>query len=470
MLIEQALFASAPGDWCGGYRLVARSPGVEEDDARELAAWGPGNDCLLESGPDAVSINFFRLPSGAYGVSKTTPSLTKADDEGDHPTSTHSLIIPAVVLGRFANNPFALLNAAFGQGLLRSYHCWPFSPKLEPFHLAGKAAAVDTALLASIRTDPGLTWFEALVDAAVSASSVALATGPRRPRLIAALFNCLPVECRAEFSFSTGLKPSARRPFRVFCIADEPVEHRRLLREEVSVLDLSGKPPTNPTPRGGWSRFVGSAIATGRLEFLAHQLARIREGTDVADLNRIGDECLEALAGTSESQAPVDTGGDDPSPSAVDSSGSDPQREAALRRADGSHARHRSAVEAATTLHEAPEMAPDVDPWAPSQTLSARSPAAVQVLEELDDAVFEAIAGRAEAMEKLKHLWPEVLQRLGKDEVEESRLQYLRHAMSVWQHCIEGDEIRNPELAVSAIDVISLLMHSPLAPGDSPGG
>ena len=73
-LIEQAIFTSAETDCSAGYRLVAQSPGLSGDDARELTTWCPSHDSLLDSGPDAVSFNFHPLPSGAYCASRTVPA------------------------------------------------------------------------------------------------------------------------------------------------------------------------------------------------------------------------------------------------------------------------------------------------------------------------------------------------------------------------------------------------------------
>ncbi|MES1213143.1 MAG: hypothetical protein ABUL64_01015 [Singulisphaera sp.] len=81
----------------------------------------------------------------------------------------------------------------------------------------------------------------------------------------------------------------------------------------------------------------------------------------------------------------------------------------------------------------------------------------VEQLANLDDAVFAAIAGRAEALDGLRRLWPEIKARLGTPLVEESRDQYVRYALRVWRASLAGDELRDPTAALAAIDVMSLL-------------
>jgi len=93
----------------------------------------------------------------------------------------------------------------------------------------------------------------------------------------------------------------------------------------------------------------------------------------------------------------------------------------------------------------------------PLDVLGAKCPDALEQLGQLDDLVFETIAGKLGAMQELRILWPVVKSKVGAALVEESREQYVRHAMEVWRECIEGDEERSPALAVKVMDVISLL-------------
>ena len=99
MLIEQAIFTSAESDHAVGYHLAARSPGLDERDARELSVWGPSHDSLESaSAATAVSVNFFRLPSGAYCVSKTQLAGAEYSGRGLR-TYTSCLVVPPPVLG-----------------------------------------------------------------------------------------------------------------------------------------------------------------------------------------------------------------------------------------------------------------------------------------------------------------------------------------------------------------------------------
>jgi hypothetical protein len=123
---------------------------------------------------------------------------------------------------------------------------------------------------------------------------------------------------------------------------------------------------------------------------------------------------------------------------------STPPRREPLVRSDGSHAR--AAVH--DDLYDSP-----------SYQIGCRDPQLMEKLGELDDVVFEAIAGRSSAVDRLQVLWPEVLKLVGGSLAEESREAYLRHAMSKWRECAEAEEHRNPKLAVTLMDVLAVLMR-----------
>jgi hypothetical protein len=93
----------------------------------------------------------------------------------------------------------------------------------------------------------------------------------------------------------------------------------------------------------------------------------------------------------------------------------------------------------------------------PSQALHADSDHVRALLEELDDVIFLAIRGDARSLEQAQRLWPKVIQEIGKELVEESREQYLRYSADLARR-FENDEVRDPQRALSAIEVIELLM------------
>jgi hypothetical protein len=450
VLIEQAIFTSAQTGRRDGYQVVAHSPDLDEHELAEIARHSPSHDALWDEDDDARSVSFYPLPSGRYCVSQSTWGGQEFSARRGPKVYTQCLVATTETMAALANNPFALLAAAFAQGQLRVLDKVPAD--LEPFRLCGRAAPVDEALLQRLASDPGITWLQALVEAALTAGSVALLAPSAAPCLIAGLIHCLPLECRLQFSFSTGLKYSPRRPLRVVCLGGNLSEQRRLAeRYGLTVVEISGKPPKQFTATSGWGGFIASALAAGKTAFLAEQLSASRPGLSLADLAPLGDQLLERMA-----DGPPGVGGRAPPielafPTVAELTATVARGTTDERRADAAHFRfaslaHARAETAACELREDP-----------SQVVGDQCPVAIEKLEQLDDLVFETIAGKPGALDALRRLWPEVLAQVGPSLVEESREQYLRHALNVWKDCIDGDQIHNPSLALATMEVLCLL-------------
>ena len=429
MQVEQAIFTSAETDRSAGYQVVSKSAGVCEADARQLSVWGPSHDSLLELGPDAVSVNFHPLPSGAYCVSRTVPAGWEYSGRGGYRIYTHCLIVTSEVLGRFSNNPFALIRAVQANGALEVYDQIP--SQLEPLLLAGGAAPIDQTLLAQLAANPGPQQMAVLVQAAFDSTSLALTGTPSAAVLIAGLLNCLPIECRTEFSFSTGLKFSSRRPFRIVALSGDQAERHWIAhRSNVTVLQLPLDQPAESVPIDGWAQFIERVLALGRTSFLSTQLSQRRSQLTREDLPALGLQFLEDLDASALREDHLQESPD-------------------LQRAHAAHRRFAKDSQTATLT--------GVELAAPSKTLDLESPQVLQKLERLDDAVYEAIRGQTTAMDELKALWPEILDELGEQLVLESREQYLRYALRIWEESVECGSFRNPARAVRALEVLCLL-------------
>ena len=81
-------------------------------------------------------------------------------------------------------------------------------------------------------------------------------------------------------------------------------------------------------------------------------------------------------------------------------------------------------------------------------------------LEWLDDLMFAAIDGDPVALDFAAEAWNKTVDELGNTALEESRLQYMRHAQTVW-HSLRGQPNHPPHKIFAAIEIISLLAHKP---------
>ena len=623
--VEQAIFTSLIDDQRAGYHLTAASPGLRDSDARELAVWGPSHDSLWtdESGV-AESINFHPLPSGAYCVSRTTVAGAEYSGRGGANIYTHCLILSAGDFKRFGDNPFAVLTAAKARGAIEVRQ--PVPERLDPLRLPGRSASGDMAVLRELSSSVGANHFASFLAAVLEHPRVAVCAGRVADRCIRGLFSCVPIECRGSFSFSTGLRYSPRRPFRLVGLPRRGHKsHREPSRYGLFGWHLVEDQVPEP-PAAGWPRLVYEALIGGQYDFLRQCLSEPRPGLRLDNLQHLGERLREQMrrrplvasqrstapARRSASRSPAaspargasnerelrssemtlvrqlagllhrsphDTalwqrwvaaheealaqgraamaaelvrracqvfatqGGarsgdarsrvaglleqqcrraprifrrtreclatlktvfdrdawlaladevasrltDAPLPGSDESDGSGEPDEsggsgesgesrlASLRTTDQPFQGIRRRYDAARTaidksaatadandrLDEAPEPTP-IDAPGPSEVLGVNSPRVVEQLERLDDTIFEAIAGKRESLEVLRDLWPETLRMLGPELVEESKAQYIRHALSVWNQCVQGEMIRRPSVAIAVMEVLEIVL------GESP--
>ncbi len=496
-LIEQAIFTSAETDRSAGYQVVAASPGVSSADLRELAVWGPSHDALLDPTANAVSVNFHPLPSGAYCVSRTTPAGSEYSGRRGPRVYTQCLVVPPEVLRRFANNPFSLMRAALANGSLQLHDEVP--KQLEPLRLTGRAKAVDTALLGRLARSLGPEWIASMTQIALAAPALAVVGGPPADHVICGLINCLPPRCRTDFPFSTGLRFSSRREFRIVAFSDDRAEQRRAQRlYNLTVLHLGESPPSESEPIDSWPRFIHRVLKTNRLSFLNSRLSDQQLDVGAEDLHLLGLELLEELdapalgspalgaqawSAKRSPRSPLGSPTASDGETSFDSSAETSQADPAGQEADAEPVesvqpgavaeRNDPEVFASTETrsdfsrpHEAHRRFEKNDSAEtvrckvkpPSKSLEATCPAVLEKLELLDDLVYDAISGKAETLPRLETLWPELCEELDAELLAESREQYLRYALSLWEESTNPN-VSAAEQAVHALDVLCLLFN-----------
>jgi hypothetical protein len=473
MLIEQAVFTSARTDHGRGYHLVATSPGIRPEDARQLTAWAPAHGSLCSNAESAQSVNFHPLASGAACISRSAAAGPEYSGRSGPRIYTQFFIVPPQALARFANSPLALLHSARVHGALKLYD--PVPPILPAFDLPGRTAAVDEGLLAEMTERFGPRKIAWLVDSALLADMLVVVGSPHPESLLAGLLNLLPVECRSELSFATGLIYSPRRPFRISVVDIDEAEQRRLARQPgVTPLNLTDEPPADFTPTG-WAAYVEEAIRSDQLTTLAAELHRTRQGLRLSDLawlseqlrSRLRTACSAPVASTISAEPPA------PHIRRLISNGRvEPARQETNGELSGGggvvrhpHASHdHLAAPVSSGLNPLPPQPQSQSPpsenkipiTGPSSLLGVKSVELLEKLERLDDLVFDTINGRRPALDELAALWPQVIAELPRELWSESREEYLRYALKLWETSA-GVESRDPHWAVGALDVLSVL-------------
>jgi hypothetical protein len=319
----------------------------------------------------------------------------------------------------------------------------------------------------------------------VLAADAVVFVGAEKPDwLLAGLLNCLPAECRPELSLATGLPHSPRRPYRLNTLAIEAAERRRIVRQSgVTLINPDDEPPTDFEPTG-WASYLDLAIQADCLAEFAAELNRQRAGLRISDLGWLATQLTSRLkssaayrnhdlAPRNEPVAP--TSNYAPSPRADFSAprsrlpeilpqanpgseaGSDGASE--FRHAHRGHGRPTNKAKQNQSENHLPSVTAVAEATSPAKQLAGSDRELLEKLEHLDDLVFDTIGGKQQALDKLVALWPKTLAELPRDMLEESREQYLRYALTLWNSS-QSETARDPRYAVAALDVLCVLFSA----------
>jgi len=227
--IEQAIFTSARTSKKDGYQLVAWSPGVGAEDARQLAVWGPAHDSMIMEDPNDVSINFHPLGENKFCVSRTMLGGAEYSGRGGLQVYTHCFVLSATALKKFHNDPFRVMAAVLATRDLRPDAKLPND--LTTLTMVPVGAAVEPLSIESLIASKQQQKMVAWMHHALSNKNL-FYTGNPEDSFLAAFFSLLPVAVRPQFSFSTSLRFSPRRAFRLVGLRNDEEEQKKASRHE----------------------------------------------------------------------------------------------------------------------------------------------------------------------------------------------------------------------------------------------
>jgi hypothetical protein len=228
MRLEQAIFTSVRSERLDGYQLAARSSGVTDELAKELTSWGPAHDSLWVNAPGATSFNVHGLGDGRVCLSQTTLSGAEYSGRGGGRVYTQMLLVPRDGLARFGGDPFLVLRALTASGRMLVYDLVP--RELATIPLIGRAAGRPPEFVPEVVAKAGAEMIAELSEAVTDAQPVTVITDLAIERLFQALLYQLEPAERLDVSFTTGLKPSSRRPFKLSIVPDDPALVRQSQR------------------------------------------------------------------------------------------------------------------------------------------------------------------------------------------------------------------------------------------------
>ncbi|MHC2070321.1 GAP1-N2 domain-containing protein [Bremerella sp. T1] len=292
--VEQAIFTSARTSQKDGYQLVAWSPGISSEDARQLAVWGPAHDSMIVDDPTDVSLNFHPLGDGKFCISRTMLGLAEYSGRGGRQVYTHCFVLKADAFARFHNDPFRVLSAALAIHDLRPGAKLPTD--LPTLSMLPSGGPVDAGLIRFFDSPLQQQTLVAWTHQAMTSEKL-MFTGSYNDRFLTVFFNLLPVSIRPKFSFSTRLRYSPRREFRLIGLANNKDEQKKAARQEgCSAFQFDLPPRTPEASRHPWATWVQVALCHREPDETARMISEIPLSTRLEDLSAIGNRLRVAMS------------------------------------------------------------------------------------------------------------------------------------------------------------------------------
>ena len=291
MHVEQAVYTSVRARRLSGYQLAATSPGVTAEEARELARWGPAHDSLNnDEAPECV--NFHRLASGNFCISRTVAAGTEPSGRGQR-IYTQSLLVSPRDFSAFDNHPLRLLDVA---GVCGALQVWDDVPEqLDALHLFAADFECDLRRLENLVEQVTADGLAQLLDHAMSLDRLGILSPAPAIDVLYGLLSLMPSSYRSDLSFTSGLRYSARRPFRIIFLPKDVHSRRRLVRSAgCRELDLTlGRVAAQPVEHG-WARLIADLFRLQRLTDLPDVMNAVRLASTI-DLERAAQQMRQRL-------------------------------------------------------------------------------------------------------------------------------------------------------------------------------
>lgn len=211
ILAGQAVFTSSQGSQRRGYRLVARSSEIREPLARRLSRWGPAHGSLLTDAWNGSCFNYVPIDDEWAAISRTVYGGSEYSRRGAPQVVTLILALNLKELSGYSNSPIAFARTAMLLGYLRlSAHVSEHLPNVH-FPARAPRAVVDNRTDESGRDELLARCLQLLIQG----ERIALIDGQSAANTMGYLLEGTPVANRLQLSFTTGLKPSPDRSFRI---------------------------------------------------------------------------------------------------------------------------------------------------------------------------------------------------------------------------------------------------------------
>ena len=222
MQVEQAVFTSTRDGRVRGYHVAARSQGVDDRAEQTLTKWGPSHAALCSDHPSAESYNFHPVDDDTFALSRTMYGGPEYSERGGLQMVTRYALLQRRQLEIFENDPVALIRLSRTEGAFQFEG--DFEARLAAMDLADTARS--TLWMLPVSNEESAIADD--VAARLSHGERLAVTNCRDPlAMLQHVLHRLAVPERVGVSFTTSLKPTAHRPFRLHFLPGQSPDLKR---------------------------------------------------------------------------------------------------------------------------------------------------------------------------------------------------------------------------------------------------
>lgn len=284
---DQAIFTSVRTPMGEGYRVIAASKGIKQNEKQAITRNSPSHDALCTdlgdaNGDSPLAAAFYLVDTGRLALSVSGFAGSEHTGRGGGRVYTTIVVFDADDFARCGYNPFHVLRAMFASGA-----CEPqLTPPAVLPELTLAVAVTDEVRLSAPPLVPNVR-VQVLRNLFDGRNTVVNMPGCWLEAAEALLLG-LPGPLRADVSFSAGMQFSMSRMHCLELLFDDKGKARlRTTGQKVQYVD-SGAAEVLAPPRSAWFDFVERCYAAGKLTKLARRTSRGYDDCTLAVCDRIG--------------------------------------------------------------------------------------------------------------------------------------------------------------------------------------
>ncbi len=267
-----------------GYRIVASSPAIKEEEKKELARRLPSHDSLCESSPTATALLSFPMASGRHCVALSQYAGQEHTARGGGRVFTHVILLQRSQFAGFDCDPFAIRTAASRAGAMH-VNLKP-SHELKPLELVVGTTvdACDNNLQVAeqgvndvseaILDESTCARLKYVLETTMCGEHLVVWGAANARSILRRVLQAMPIAMRADLAASAGLNYSPQRELQLALLSDGAAGKHRLADGDLVSFNWHDVPPSVASRFGTWVSFVGRHWESGRHDRLS-EIARL---------------------------------------------------------------------------------------------------------------------------------------------------------------------------------------------------